>query len=48
MKYSEPQMIELIKSMTTLYLESYPADQEQLQRFLDWVLQQWGYQHGQS
>jgi len=48
MKYSEPQLIDLMKRMIEIYLESYPADEEELKRFQTWVLRQWGYRDGQS
>lgn len=48
MKYSETQLIDLIKRMVEIYLESYPADKEELERFRAWVLGQWGYRDGQS
>lgn len=48
MKYSEPELIELMKRMIAIYLESYPADEEELRRFQAWVLRQWGYRDGQS
>lgn len=48
MKYSEPQLIDLMKRMIAIYLESYPDDKEELERFQRWVLQQWGYKDGQS
>lgn len=46
--YKEPELIKLIKRMIALYLESYPDDKEQLERFQRWVLKAWGYQDGQS
>ncbi len=48
MTYSEPEVIELMKRMIAIYLESYPADEEELRRFQAWVLRQWGYKDGQS
>jgi len=48
MKYSEPQLIDLMKRMIAIYLENYPADEEELRRFQNWVLKQWGYQDGNS
>lgn len=48
MTYSEPELIDLMKRMVAIYLESYPADEEELKRFQTWVLRQWGYRDGQS
>ena len=45
--YKEPELIKLIKRMIAMYLESYPDDKEQLERFQRWVLRAWGYQDGQ-
>jgi hypothetical protein len=46
--FKEPELIDLMKRMITIYLESYPADEEELKRFQIWVLRQWGYRDGQS
>jgi hypothetical protein len=46
MKYSEPQLIDLMKRMIAIYLEGYPDDAEELKRFQRWVLEQWGYTDG--
>ena len=48
MKYSEPQLIDLMKRMIAIYLESYPADKDELERFQRWVLKAWGYEDGKS
>ena len=48
MTYSKTQLIDLMKRMVAIYLESYPADEEELKRFQSWVLHQWGYRDGQS
>jgi hypothetical protein len=46
--FKEPELIALIRRMINIYLESYPDDREQLERFLQWVLKAWGYEDGQS
>jgi hypothetical protein len=46
--FKETDLINLIKRMVSIYLESYPEDKEPVERFLRWVLQQWGYRDGQS
>lgn len=46
--FKETDLIALIKRMSNIYLESYPDDREQIERFVRWVLQQWGYKDGQS
>ena len=46
--FKEPELIGLIKRMIAMYLESYPDDREQLERFQRWVLKAWGYTDGQS
>jgi hypothetical protein len=43
---TEAQMIESVQRMVRIYLESYPEDQENLERFLRWVLHAWGYKNG--
>lgn len=48
MKYSETELINLMKRMIAIYVESYPNDKEALERFQRWMLQQWGYRDGQS
>lgn len=48
MKYTESELIDLTKRMIAIYLESYPADEEELKRFQTWMLRQWGYSDGQS
>ena len=46
--FKEPELIGLIRRMINIYLESYPNDREQLERFLQWVLKAWGYENGKS
>jgi hypothetical protein len=46
--FKEPELIALVRRMIALYLESYPDDREQLERFQRWVLKAWGYNDGQS
>lgn len=48
MPYTEPELIRAITRMAELYCASYPQDHESVQRFLDWVLLEWGYEHGKS
>jgi hypothetical protein len=48
MPYTEPELIQTITRMVQLYAHSYPEDRELVERFLAWVLAQWGYQGGQS
>ena len=48
MKYSEPELIESMKRMIAIYLESYPNDRESIERFMRWTLKAWGYEDGQS
>ena len=48
MHYTEPQMFETFDRLVTIYLESYPDDKEQLERFLRWAHSQYGYQYGKS
>jgi hypothetical protein len=47
-QYTEPQMFEIINRLAKIYLESYPDDQEELERFLRWAHSQYGYKYGQS
>ena len=46
--FKEPELIGLIRRMINIYLESYPDDREQMERFLCWVLKAWGYEDGKS
>jgi len=46
--FKETDLIALIKRMANIYLESYPDDREAIERFVRWVLQQWGYKDGKS
>ena len=46
--YTEPQMLETIQRLIRIYLESYPNDREGLERFQQWLLTQYGYNHGKS
>lgn len=48
MKYSELEMFETFDRLVRIYLESYPNDREQLERFLRWAYNQYGYTYGQS
>jgi hypothetical protein len=44
--YTEPEMIDTVNRLIRIYLESYPDDQESLERFQQWMHTQYGYQHG--
>jgi hypothetical protein len=46
--YTEPQMLETVQRLIRIYLESYPNDLEGLARFQQWLLTQYGYNHGKS
>ena len=46
--YTEAQTFEMLNRMIRIYLESYPDDQEPLDRFLRWAHSQYGYQYGKS
>jgi hypothetical protein len=48
MPYTESQMFEMLNRLARLYLESYPNDQEGLERFLRWAHSQYGYEYGDS
>jgi len=48
MPYTEPELIRLIKRLVRMYVERYPEDKEPVERFLSWILQQWGYEDGKS
>jgi hypothetical protein len=48
MPYTEPELIQTVVRMVKLYAESYPQDQPSVERFLSWVMAQWGYRDGQS
>jgi hypothetical protein len=46
--YTEAQIFEMLNRMVRIYLESYPGDQESLDRFLRWAHSQYGYTYGKS
>lgn len=46
--YTEPELMETIDRLVKIYIESYPNDQESLERFLAWAFSQYGYEHGNS
>lgn len=46
--YTEAQTFEMLNRMVRIYLESYPDDQESLDRFLRWAHSQYGYTYGKS
>jgi hypothetical protein len=48
MAYTEPQIFEMINRLVKIYLESYPEDQEGLERFLRWAHAQYGYKDGNT
>jgi hypothetical protein len=48
MPYTEPQLFENLTRMVKIYLESYPEDQQGLERFLRWTHTQYGYRYGNS
>ena len=47
MPYTEPEIFEIVNRLTRVYLESYPNDREDLERFLRWAHAQYGYKYGQ-
>jgi hypothetical protein len=46
MPYTEPEIFETLNRLVRIYLESYPEDQENLERFLRWAYEQYGYRYG--
>ena len=42
------EIFEIINRLAKIYLESYPEDQEGLERFLRWAHAQYGYKYGNS
>jgi hypothetical protein len=46
--YTEPEMLENLNRLVKFYLESWPDDREQLEQFLRWAHNQYGYVYGQS
>lgn len=48
MPYTESEIFEMLNRMVRIYLESYPNDQESLDRFLRWAHSQYGYEYGRS
>ena len=43
--YTEPEMMEIFGRLAKIYLESYPADKESIERFGRWVYAQYGYKN---
>ena len=41
--YTEPQVFDTLSRLVRVYLESYPEDQEGVERFLRWAHTQYGY-----
>lgn len=41
--YTEPQIFEIISRLSRIYLESYPNDRQELERFVRWAHLQYGY-----
>ena len=48
MPYTEPEIFGIVNRLVKIYLESYPEDQEGLERFLRWAHSQYGYKYGNS
>jgi len=46
MAYTEPEIFQIINRLAKIYLESYPEDQQGLERFLRWAHAQYGYKYG--
>jgi hypothetical protein len=46
--YTEPEMLETVNRLIEIYLESYPNDQQSLERFVKWVYSQYGYEYGNT
>lgn len=46
--YTEAQTFEMLNRMVRIYLESYPDDRAELDRFLRWAHSQYGYVYGKS
>jgi hypothetical protein len=47
MKYTETEMFEVMRRLSRIFLESYPKDREQIERFMRWAHEQYGYTYGQ-
>ena len=43
--YTEAQIIETIHRLCTVYIESNPESEQQMEDFLKWVYAQWGYKY---
>ena len=48
MPYTETQMFATFDRLVKIYMESYPADREALERFLRWAYHQYGYKYEQT
>jgi hypothetical protein len=46
--YTELEMFQTLDRLVRIYLESWPNDQPQLERFLRWAHHQYGYEHGKT
>jgi hypothetical protein len=45
MKYTETQLFANMRKLRDLYLESFPDDSTQVERFLKWAHTQFGYEY---
>ena len=48
MKYSETEVMETMRRLSRIYLESYPEDKEGLERFIKWMHTQYGYEYEEA
>jgi len=42
-KYTDKEMFEVFQRLARIYLESYPDDKTEIERFLRWSYHQYGY-----
>lgn len=48
MKYTEAETFSMLRRLIRIYLESYPDDRIELERFLRWSHVQYGYKHDEQ
>jgi hypothetical protein len=43
--YTEPEVMQTIHRLASIFLESYPENKDSIELFLRWIYSQYGYQY---
>jgi hypothetical protein len=46
--YTESELIQSIDRLSKIFLESYPENSEQIETFVRWIYEQYGYQYSRK